>query len=135
MDIKGKYTSARIIIDDAEYESINQIKHLCDLDSLENSKIRVMADVCPGIGTTIGSTFTYADKILPILVGNDIGCGIVSVKLNSKKIELQQVDKIIRENIQGKKKISSIVDRHIDNVSIRKLRNRNDSGRFSVNQA
>ena len=44
MDIKGKYTSAKIIIDDAEYESINQIKHLCDLDSLENSKIRVMAD-------------------------------------------------------------------------------------------
>ena len=107
MDIKGKYTSARFIIKDADYASIQQIKHLCNLDSLENSKIRVMADVCPGIGTTIGSTFTYVDKILPILVGNDIGCGIVSVKLNSKKIELQQVDKIIRENIQSKKKISS----------------------------
>ena len=121
MDIKGKYTSARFIIKDADYASIQQIQHLCNLDSLENSKIRVMADVCPGIGTTIGSTFTYVDKILPILVGNDIGCGIVSVKLNSKKIELQQVDKIIRENIQGKKKISSIVDRHIDNVRLSDL--------------
>lgn len=121
MDIKGKYTSARIIIDDAEYESINQIKHLCDLDSLENSKIRVMTDVCPGIGTTIGSTFTFTDKILPILVGNDIGCGIVSVKLNTKRIESKQLDKVIRENLQERNKIDNIINKYRDKVDLSQL--------------
>jgi RNA-splicing ligase RtcB len=121
MDIKGKYNSARIIIDDAEYESINQIKHLCDLDSLKDSKIRVMADVCPGIGTTIGSTFTYSDKILPILVGNDIGCGIVTVKLNIKRLEAKQLDKVIRENLQERNKIDSIINKYRNSVDLNQL--------------
>lgn len=121
MDITGKYTAARFIIDDVDYASIQQIKHLCDLDSLENSKIRVMADVCPGIGTTIGSTFTYNDFILPSLIGGDIGCGIVTVKLNTKRIELGQLDAIVRENLVGKKRIESIVSRHQDNVNLSKL--------------
>ena len=121
MDIKGKYTSARFIIDDADYASIQQIKHLCDLDSLENSKIRIMADVCPGIGTTIGSTFTYDNVILPSLIGSDIGCGIVTVKLNTKRIELGQLDAVVRENLVEKKRIDSIVSRHQDNVNLSKL--------------
>lgn len=121
MDIKGKYTSARFIIDDVDYSSIQQIKHLCDLDSLEDSKIRIMADVCPGIGTTIGSTFTYDNVILPSLIGSDIGCGIVSVKLNTKRIELGQLDAVVRENLVEKKRIDSIVSRHQDNVNLSKL--------------
>ena len=121
MDIKGKYTSARFIIDDVDYASIQQIKHLCDLDSLEGSKIRIMADVCPAIGTTIGSTFTYDNVILPSLIGSDIGCGIVTVKLNTKRIELGQLDSTIRENLVGKKRIDSIVSRHQDNVNLSKL--------------
>ena len=112
MNIKGKFTNAKFIIDDADYASIQQISHLCNLDSLEGSKIRIMADVCPGVGTTIGSTFTYTDKILPILAGNDIGCGIVTVKLNTKRIELLELSKIIKENIENKKRVESIIQKH-----------------------
>ena len=105
IEIKGVFTSAKFIVDDVEYASIQQIQHLCNLDVLENSKIRVMADVCPGIGTTIGSTFTYSDSIMPVLIGSDIGCGIVTVKLSAKRIELKQLDKIVRENLVGRSKI------------------------------
>ena len=121
MNIKGKYTNAKFIIDDADYASIQQISHLCNLDSLEGSKIRIMADVCPGVGTTIGSTFSYSDKILPILAGNDIGCGIVTVKLKSKRIELLELSKIIKENIEAKKRVESIIQRHQNNVDLSKL--------------
>lgn len=121
MEIKGAYTSAKFIIDDPGYESIQQIQRLCNLDSLKDSKIRIMADVCPGIGTTIGSTFTYTDEILPALIGNDIGCGIISVKLDLKNIELGKLDKIVREQITGREKISSIVTKHQNNVNLEKL--------------
>ncbi len=121
IEINGKYTSAKIIIDDVEYSSIEQIRHLCNLDVLENSKIRVMADICPGIGTTIGSTFTYDKYILPILVSGDIGCGIISVKLNTKRIEPERIDKIIRENLLEKNKINSIIEKHINNVNLDNL--------------
>jgi RNA-splicing ligase RtcB len=121
MEIRGLCTSAKFIVDDVEYASVQQIKHLCDLDVLKGSKIRVMADVCPGIGTTIGSTFTYDDTILPSLIGSDIGCGIVAVKLSAKRIELKQLDKIIRENLVGRNKIDSIVLKHQQNVDLTKL--------------
>lgn len=44
MEIKGIYTSAKFIVNDVEYASIQQIQHLCNLDALAGSKIRIMAD-------------------------------------------------------------------------------------------
>lgn len=121
MEIKGAYTSAKFIVDDVEYASIQQIQHLCNLDTMENVKIRIMADVCPGIGTTIGSTFTYDDKIMPVLIGSDIGCGIVAVKLSAKRIEPKQLDKVVRENLTERNKIDAIVEKYQSMVDLRKL--------------
>ncbi len=121
IEIKGLFTSAKFIVDDVEYASIQQIQHLCNLDVLENSKIRVMADVCPGIGTTIGSTFTYSDSIMPVLIGSDIGCGIVTVKLSTKRVEPKQLDKIIRENLIERNKVDSILNKYQDSVNLRNL--------------
>lgn len=121
MEIKGIYTSAKFIVDDVEYASIQQIQHLCNLDALAGSKIRIMADVCPGIGTTIGSTFTYTDSIMPVLIGSDIGCGIITVKLSAKRIELKQLDKIIRENLIERNKVDTIIAKHQDAVNLHQL--------------
>ena len=121
MDIKGMFTSARFIVDDVEYASIQQIQHLCNLDTMQDVKIRIMADVCPGIGTTIGSTFTYADSIMPVLIGSDIGCGIVSVKLSAKRVELKQLDKIVRENLTERNKIDGIIAKYQSMVDLKQL--------------
>ena len=121
MEIKGNFTSAKFIVDDVEYASIQQIQHLCNLDTLQNSKIRIMADVCPGIGTTIGSTFTYHDSIMPVLIGSDIGCGIVTVRLSAKRIELKQLDKIVKENLIERNKIDSIVAKYQQSVDLNQL--------------
>lgn len=121
MEIKGLFTSAKFIVDDVEYASIQQIQHLCNLDTLADSKIRIMADVCPGIGTTIGSTFTYLDSIMPVLIGSDIGCGIVTVKLNAKRIEPKQLDKIIRENLIERNKVDAILNKYQNFVNLHNL--------------
>lgn len=121
MEIKGEFTSAKFIVDDVEYASIQQIQHLCNLDTMHGVKIRIMADVCPGIGTTIGSTFTYSDTIMPVLIGSDIGCGIVTVKLSAKRIELKQFDKIVKENLIERNKIDSIIAKYQQCVNLDKL--------------
>lgn len=121
LEIKGTFTSAKFIVDDVEYASIQQIQHLCNLDTMQDVKIRIMADVCPGIGTTIGSTFTYTDSIMPILIGSDIGCGIVSVKLSAKRVELKQLDKIVRENLIERNKVDSIITKYQNTVDLRRL--------------
>lgn len=126
MHIKGKYTDAKIFIENINYQenyaAINQVKSLCDLKILENSKIRIMPDMCPAIGTTIGSTFTYSDKIIPSLVSGDIGCGITFVKLKEKRIELEKIDKIIKEQLIERKKIDNIVSKYENRLRLENLK-------------
>ena len=104
--VEGKYTSAKVFSNTAEDYALAQIKMLCDNEVFKDCKIRVMPDVHPGVVGPIGFTSTVGDKIMPMVVGNDIGCGITIDKIESKKkIEFQKLDKVIRENIpSGDKK-------------------------------
>ena len=98
-ELTGKYTNATIyatIIDD---EAVKQIQTLIDNPMSEGSKICMMPDCHAGKGCTIGTTMTINDKVCPNLVGVDIGCGVLCVKLlNVKKedLNLAEVDKKIR---------------------------------------
>ena len=97
--IIGKYTSAVIYSKTAEDYAKAQIKQICDNEACSQSIIRVMPDVHPGQVGPIGLTMTIGDKILPNLIGVDIGCGISYMKIKKCCIEYQKLDKVIRENI------------------------------------
>lgn len=58
-----------------------------------------MPDVHPGKVGTIGFTATVGNRIIPNVVGIDIGCGVTLAKLRQKKVEFQKLDKVIWENI------------------------------------
>ncbi len=98
-NINGAYASAAIFTDNIEAYASAQIKMLCDHQAFAGCSIRVMPDVHPGKVGTIGFTSTVGDKILPNVVGIDIGCGITLAKLKQKKIEFQKLDTVIRDNI------------------------------------
>lgn len=99
MDIKGKYATAKVFTDNIDSETIEQIQELCDDKYAEGSKIRVMADCHKGSGSIIGLTMTITDKIKPTLVGNDIGCGMLCVRLNEKEIDFKKLDDVINTYI------------------------------------
>ena len=48
-----------------------------------------MPEVQAGKGCTIGTTMTVRDKIVPNIVGVDIGCGVLTVKLKEKRLDLR----------------------------------------------
>lgn len=98
-EVIGKYNSAKIFTDVVDEKSIEQVKLLCDQKFVEGSKIRMMPDIHAGAGCTIGTTMTITDKICPNLVGVDIGCGMHVTKLDVKEIDLEKLDKVIRERI------------------------------------
>ena len=79
--VDGVYTSAKIFTDTIEDYARAQIQQLCDFPAFQGCKIRVMPDVHPGKVGTIGFTATAGDKLLPNVVGIDIGCGITVAKL------------------------------------------------------
>ncbi|MBQ4283895.1 MAG: RtcB family protein [Lachnospira sp.] len=102
--INGIYTSANIFTtDNSDYAiddyAVSQLQMLCDNETAANCRIRVMPDVHPGRVGTIGLTMTFGDKIMPNLVGIDIGCGMTLAHIKGKKIEFQKLDTVIRENV------------------------------------
>ena len=97
--IKGTYASAVIYSDTAEDYALAQVKMICDNEAAAGSKLCLMPDVHPGKVGPIGLTMTIGRRILPSLLGADIGCGVSYFKTKPAKIEFQKLDKIIRENI------------------------------------
>lgn len=104
MIIKGKYNTAEVFTDNIDQAAISQLIELCNQEAFKDSIIKIMPDVHAGIGCTIGTTMTVHDKIVPNLVGVDIGCGMYTIELNEedKNLDLDLVDKIIHEIPSGK---------------------------------
>lgn len=91
-EIKGKINTAICYAKVVEDEAIEQIRRMCDYDFTENSRIRIMPDVHAGKGCTIGTTMTVTDKVVPNIVGVDIGCGMYTVNLGKGDIDLARLD-------------------------------------------
>jgi len=92
IEIKGNVCTAVAYANIIEEEAIEQIKRMCDFDFTKGSKVRIMPDVHSGKGCTIGTTMTVIDKAVPNVVGVDIGCGMYTVELNEKNIDLEKLD-------------------------------------------
>ena len=101
IELSGKYTSAKIMADKEHLEeyTIAQVQQICDQEAAKDSKIVVMPDAHPGKGGPIGLTMTFKDKVIPSLVGVDIGCGMAITKLGKIRKDFQKLDTVIRENI------------------------------------
>lgn len=97
--LNGKCNSAKIFTDVIESSAEGQIRKLLDLSFISGSQIRIMPDVHAGAGCTIGTTMTITDKVIPNLVGVDIGCGMLTVKLKDKRIDLPKLDSFIHNNV------------------------------------
>ena len=97
--LNGKYTSAKIFTDTIEEYAITQLQMLVDHPAFQGSKVRIMPDVHPGKVGTIGFTATVTERILPSVVGNDIGCGMTLARLKHSKTEFQKLDVVIRETV------------------------------------
>lgn len=97
--VEGVCTSAKIFTDTMEDYALAQIRMLCANEAFRGCKVRVMPDVHPGKAGTIGFTAAVGERILPGVVGIDIGCGVTLAKLGQKKAEFQRLDKVIRERV------------------------------------
>ena len=92
LEIKGKVNTAICYAKVVEEEAIEQIRRMCDYPMTEGSEIRIMPDVHAGKGCTIGTTMTVKDKVVPNVVGVDIGCGMYTVNLGNQDIDFAQMD-------------------------------------------
>lgn len=121
IELKGKYNEAKIFTDVVDEASISQVLLLLNQEFVSDSKIRLMPDIHAGAGCTIGTTMTIADKIVPNLVGVDIGCGMETIRIKEKHLELQKLDKLIYEKIPSGFNVREKTHRYFDEINLEDL--------------
>ncbi|MDD2564159.1 MAG: RtcB family protein [Salinivirgaceae bacterium] len=97
--INDKGVETLIFADTFENEAYEQVKKLMNSEAYKNEKIRIMPDAHAGKGCTVGTTMTITDKVTPNLVGVDIGCGMLTLKLKNKMVDFKNLDEIINTKI------------------------------------
>ena len=102
LEIKGKYTTAKIMIDDVEESALTQVYNLCSHPAF-TEPIVMQVDIHTGSSAPIGFTMPLTEKIVPNCVSVDIGCGVLVVGLGEKfttnKDKLLKIDEQIRNTI------------------------------------
>ncbi len=105
ISIKGKYAEEQIMCEETAAEAavdsyaLAQVQMIADNEAAKGAVIRVMPDVHPGRVGPIGLTMTVGERILPALVGIDIGCGMLAVRLGKTRSDFQKLDRVIRETV------------------------------------
>lgn len=102
-----------------EGEALAQVKRLIEFEAYQNSKIRIMPDAHAGKGCTIGTTMTIDDKVTPNLVGVDIGCGMLTLKLKDNEIDFPKLDATIKSKIPSGFKVHLKVQNEFDFSNLR----------------
>jgi len=96
IEIKGRFTNAKIFAQTALQTAVDQIQELTDQAFMAGTKVRIMPDYHAGKGCVIGTTIQLQDRVVPNLVGIDVGCGVFVAQLDVTTVDFAQLDAIIR---------------------------------------
>lgn len=120
--IQGLYNTAVCYTPELEEAARKQIQAVCDQAEFAGCKIRIMPDVHAGKGCTIGTTMTIQDKIVPGMVGVDIGCGMETVELEQREIDFEKLDVLIRKEIPYGREVRDDIHPLNDEIDLSQLR-------------
>ena len=122
IEVKGKYNTAKIFTDSADSACISQIIEFLNQEMAQGETVRMMPDCHAGAGCTVGTTMTVGDKVIPSIVGVDIGCGMQVVKLGEREIDFEKLDALIRREIPSGMSIRKKAHPFLKKLSLPSLR-------------
>ena len=122
IEVTGQYNTAICYTPHLEPSAEEQIRAVCDQAAFSGSKIRIMPDVHAGLGCTIGTTMTITDKVVPGMVGVDIGCGMETVRIAETELDFERLDDLIRKYIPSGRDIRRKIHALNDQIDLTKLR-------------
>ncbi len=122
IEIKGRYNTAVCYTDMLPDKAADQIKTICDQEVFKDSRIRIMPDVHAGKACTIGTTMTITDKVVPSMVGVDIGCGMETVQIDQTSIDFSKLDELIHSQIPCGRSIRTVPHPYTALIDLAQLR-------------
>ena len=124
-EMYGKYTNAKIMIDEIDQSTASQIQEMINHPAATNP-VAIMPDTHAGKGCVIGFTMKTSDKIVPNWIGVDVGCGMISIKTNLKEISeniLKSLDERIRHIIPMGMSVNNNCHKYIKSMFISLIKN------------
>ncbi len=121
IEIEGKYNRAKVFTGRCDDATAAQIRNLLNQPCAEGAKIRIMPDCHAGAGCVIGTTMTVTDKVIPNLVGVDIGCGMLATRLKERRIDLPKFDSVSQAEIPAGMRMRGKPHSLADSVSAEEL--------------
>lgn len=109
----------RIFTDNVEEKALQQIHTLCEHPAFSDCKVRIMPDVHAGAGCVIGFTADLGNKVIPNVVGVDIGCGMLTVCLGDIDIDFDNLDSVIRENVPSGMQVHETVQEDVGSIGLK----------------
>lgn len=98
-EISGNYTKAKVMIDDLEESCVAQITKFTNHPAFINP-VAIMPDAHTGKGSCIGFSMSLMDKVIPQIVGVDVGCGMLAINIGKTlSLSLEQLDHKIRQSV------------------------------------
>ncbi|MDR1184583.1 MAG: RtcB family protein [Coriobacteriales bacterium] len=122
IEVQGVCNTAVCYCDELESAAAEQIQMVCDQPEFSESLIRVMPDVHAGKGCTIGTTMTIKDKIVPSMVGVDIGCGMETLRIAESKLDFGELDVAIRKAVPAGRNVREDYHALNDEIDLTELR-------------
>lgn len=92
-------SNLKIFAKTVDEKAMAQINTLLAQEPFKDCKVRIMPDVHAGAGCVIGFTADLGDKVIPNIVGVDIGCGMLTVMLGNRNINYAELDEVIKKRI------------------------------------
>lgn len=121
LELKGKHNTCKVFTDNVDNATIGQLIALMNQSSVAGSQIRIMPDTHAGKGCVIGTTITIGNKVIPNLVGVDIGCGMAVAELKETRIDLPKLDSVIRKKVPSGFSIRDKAHKFLRNVDLEEL--------------
>ena len=120
----------KIFTKNIDEEALKQINELLDQDAFKDSKVRIMPDVHAGKGCVIGFTGNLGNKVIPNIVGVDIGCGMLCIELGNVELDLEKIDNIIRNYVPSGRNVHEKTQSKFVDLEklycLKELKNNND---------
>ncbi|MBP3752279.1 MAG: RtcB family protein, partial [Pyramidobacter sp.] len=120
--IQGRWNTAKSFAATLDSRAEEQIRTVCDSPYFADCKIRIMPDVHAGKGCTIGTTMTLTNKVVPGMVGVDIGCGMETVRIAEKQLDCPALDALIRRRIPCGRDVRTSPHELTDLIDLNELR-------------
>lgn len=105
-EIKGLYNTAKVFTDRIDDSCCDQIRDILDQEPFRDAKIRIMPDCHAGKSCVIGFTADLGDKIIPNVVGVDVGCGMLTIELGKIDIDFERFDAVVRKYVPSGREVN-----------------------------